>query len=69
MRSVPVEGVSGGLFPEGWFDAEFVHGLNETAEVMSKDFAKGFVYLRRARLASETVAKLGLNHMEGCFDV
>ena len=36
---------------------------------MSKNFTEGFVDLRRAGLASEAVAKLGLNHMEGRFDV
>ena len=57
------------LFPEGWFDAEFIHGLNETAEVMCQDFAKSFIDLRRAGLTAEAVAKLGLNHGEGRFDV
>lgn len=57
------------FLPERRFDAEFVHGLNETAEVVSQDFAHRFIDLRRARLASETVAKLRLDHVEGGFDV
>jgi hypothetical protein len=32
-------------------------------------FAQGFVNLCRARLASQTVAKLTLDHMEGRFDI
>jgi len=36
---------------------------------MSKHFAEGFVDLRRARLAAETVAKLGLDHVKGRFDL
>ena len=36
---------------------------------MSKHFAEGFVDLRRAGLAAESVAKLGLDHVKGCFNV
>jgi len=36
---------------------------------MSEHFTKSFVDLRRARLASQSVAKLGLDHMESGFDV
>ena len=36
---------------------------------MSKNFTEGFVDLRRARLASQTLAQLGLDHTERCFDV
>ena len=50
------------LFPKCRFDAEFVHGLNETTKVMCQDFAEGFVDLGNTCLASETVAELGLNH-------
>lgn len=55
--------------PECWFDAEFVHALHQAAKAMSKNFAQRFVDLRRTRFASEAVAKLGFDHVEGCFDV
>lgn len=48
----------GRLFREDRFDAEFIHGLNEAAQVMRQDLAKSFVNLRRAGLASQAVAKL-----------
>lgn len=58
-----------GLFPKRRFNSEFIDRLNETTQIMSKDFAQGFVNLRRAGLASEAIAKLSLDHVEGCFDV
>jgi hypothetical protein len=36
---------------------------------MRQDFAEGFVDLRRLGFASQPIAKLGLDHMEGSFDV
>ena len=36
---------------------------------MTQDFAQSFIDLSRARLASQTVAKLGLDHVKGCFNV
>ena len=57
------------FFPERRFDAEFVNGLNEATEIMRQDFTHRFVDLRRARLAAEPVAKLGLDHVESSFDV
>lgn len=57
------------VVPESRLDAEFVHRLNQAAKVMRQDFAECFVDLRRARLASETVTKLGLDHVKGRFDV
>jgi len=58
-----------GLFPKRRFDAELIHRLNENAYVMRQHFTKGFVDLRCAGLASQAVAKLGLDHVEGSFDV
>ena len=52
------------FFPERRFDAEFVNGLNEAAEVMRQHLAESFIDLRRSRLAAEPVAKLGLDHRE-----
>ena len=57
------------LSPKGRFDTEFVHALYQATKVMSKNFTKSFVDLRRARLASQTVAKLSLDHMERRLDV
>ena len=36
---------------------------------MRQHFAQRFVNLSRAGLAAETVAKLGLDHMKGRFDI
>ena len=36
---------------------------------MSQHFAHRFINLRRAGLAAESVAKLGLDHVKGCFDI
>ena len=36
---------------------------------MRQHFAQRFIDLRRARLAAEPVAKLGLDHREGGFDI
>ena len=57
------------LFPKRWLNTEFVNGLNEAAQIMSEHFTQCFIDLRRARLAAEPVAKLGLDHREGGFDV
>ncbi len=55
--------------PERGFDAEFVNALYQATEIMGKYLAEGFVDLSRARLAAESVAKLGLDHVKGCFNV
>jgi hypothetical protein len=57
------------LFPESWFDAEFVNALYQATQVVTKHLAKCFVDLRRAGFAPETVAELRLNHEEDCLDV
>lgn len=42
--------------------------MYQAAQVMSKHFANRFIDLSRAGLAA-SVAKLGLDHVEGGFDV
>ncbi len=55
--------------PKVRFGPEFINRLNHTAQIMRQHFTEGFIDLRRARLASQSVAKLGLDHQEGGFDV
>jgi hypothetical protein len=43
--------------------------LNETADIVTKNFTKGFVSLRDLGLASQAVAKLRLDHTESRFNV
>lgn len=64
-----VEAVLSRLLPESGFDAEFEHGLNETAQVMRQHFTKGFVDLSRLGFTAEAVAKLSFDHAERRFDV
>ena len=55
-------GSGSGFLPEGGFNAEFVHRLNETAEVMRQHFAEGFVHLSGFGFAAEAIPELGLDH-------
>ena len=51
------------------FDAEFVDGLNDTAQVVAEDFTEGFVSAARGCLAPQAFPELGLYHAESRFDV
>lgn len=50
--------------PESRLNAKFINGLNETADIVTKNLAQDFVNLRCRCLALETFAKLRLNHAE-----
>jgi hypothetical protein len=43
--------------------------LNETADIVTQDFAQQLIHLRLIRLAAKRAAKLALNHAERGFDV
>ena len=55
--------------PKLRFDVQLKHRLNQTAKIVAKNFAEGFVDLRCLGFASQTVAKLGFDHAESRFDV
>ena len=57
------------LRPKLRLDFQLVHNLVQTTDVMRQDFAECFIDLRRARLTSQTVAKLRLDHMKRSFDI
>ena len=46
-----------------------MNGLNNTAQIVAKHLAQGFVNLRREHPASESLSKLRLDHVERGFDV
>ncbi|MBV9927907.1 MAG: hypothetical protein JOZ96_23000 [Acidobacteria bacterium] len=55
------------LFPELRLKVQFVHGLNQAADVVTKHLAQFFVDLRGARLTTERVAELRFNHVKGAL--
>jgi len=55
--------------PKGRINSELKNGLNEAADIVTKNLAQSLVSLRRFGFASECVAKLRLDHAESSFNV
>ena len=61
--------LSGRSIPKSGFDAKLVMRLDETTEIMAKDFTKHFVELSHWQLGADKAAKLALDHAKGCLDI
>lgn len=57
------------LSPESRFYPKFVNGLNEAADIMTKNLTKQFIRLRLISLAAERAAELALDHTKDCLNI
>ena len=55
--------------PERSVNPKFKERADEAAEVVTQDLRENLVDLRRRRLGANAGSKLGLDHMEGGFDI
>ena len=53
------------LCKECGFNAKLVHGLYNTAQVMTENFTEHFINLCRVRFTSKAFTELAFNHAEG----
>ena len=57
------------LRPKLRLHLQFIHALNDAADVMTENLAESFVDLGGLRLTSERVAKFRFDHCERRFDI
>lgn len=51
------------------FNPKLKHALNQTTDIVTKDFAQCLINLRRFAFAANVTAELGFNHRECGFDI
>ena len=55
--------------PKSRINTKFKNGLNEAADIVTKNLTKRLVNLRRFSLTAQPVTELRLDHAEGGFDI
>ena len=55
--------------PKRWLNPQFIHGLDEAANIMIENLAQHLVRHRHVGFAAHVIAKLRLDHRERRLDI